>query len=111
MDEVTSIDVPELIRIGDAAVEVGFRLAGEAEQVRNWAFAARDAVPGTSTCFPAMSNAATTWQTTLAALAGQIQDFGRGLHQAADDYERADVEAARRVRASGHPGPDWQLPR
>lgn len=111
MDEVTSIDVPDLIRIGDAAAEVGSRLAGEAEQIRGWAFAARDAVPGASTSSSAMSNAATAWQTTLAALAGQIEEFGRGLHQAADDYRRADVEAARRVRASGHPGPDWQAPR
>jgi hypothetical protein len=62
-------------------------------------------------CFPAMSNAATAWQTTLATLAGQIEDFGRGLHQAAADYWSADLDAEQRVRASGHPGPDRQVPR
>jgi len=111
VDEVTSIDVPELMRIGDAATEVGARLAGAAGQIEDWAFAARDAVPGASACLPAMSNAATAWQSTLAALAGQIEEFGRGLHRTADDYQRADAAAARRVRASGHPGPDRQVPR
>jgi hypothetical protein len=111
VDEATSIDAPELIRIGDAATEVGSRLAGEARQIQGWAFAARDAVPGASTCFPAMSNAATAWQTTLATLAGEIEDFGRSLHRTAADYQRADADAARRARASGHPGPDWEPPR
>ena len=111
MDEVTSIDVPELIQIGDAAAEVGTGLARVTGEIPGWAFAARDAVPGASMCFPAMSNAANAWQTTLTTLADQIQEFGRGLHQAAADYRRADVAAAQRVQASGHPGPDRQVPR
>jgi len=111
VDEVTSIDVPELIRIGDASAEVGTRLAETARSIEGWAFAAREAVPGASMCFPAMSNAATSWQTTLATLAGQIEEFGRGLHQAAADYRSADLAAEQRVRASGHPGPDRWEPR
>jgi hypothetical protein len=111
VDEVTRIDVPELIRIGDAATEVGTSLAEAAGEIEGWAFAAREAAPGASMCFPAMSNAATGWQATLASLAGQIQDFGRGLHRSADDYRRADAGAAQRVRASGHPGPDRRAPR
>ena len=110
VDEVTRVDVPELIQIGDAAAEVGTRLARAAGEIQGWAFAAREAVPGASMCFPAMSNAAVGWQATLASLAGQIEEFGRDLHQAADDYRRADVDAGQRVRASGHPGLDRREP-
>ncbi|MET0423079.1 MAG: hypothetical protein ABW046_04355 [Actinoplanes sp.] len=100
MDQVTSLDLPELTRMGDAVVETADELGRAVAGIPGWADTARDAVAGSLVC-AAAGEAARGWQVTLTLLVGEVRDFGDGLQRAAEDYRAADVAAAARLRGSG----------
>jgi hypothetical protein len=103
MDQVTSLDIPELTRMGDAVVDTADELGRAVAGIPGWADIARGAVAGSVACVAA-GETARDWQVTLTLMVGEVRDFGDGLQRAAEDYRAADVAAAARLRASGHPG-------
>ncbi|MGX6601179.1 hypothetical protein ACWKSP_03435 [Micromonosporaceae bacterium Da 78-11] len=103
MDQVTQIDVPELIRIGDAVRDVSVRLDRTTDEMRGWEYAAPHAVEGAIMCGTGLAHAVRGWEATLGSLAREVRAFGDGLRQSASDYREADAFAAERLRASGHP--------
>jgi hypothetical protein len=103
VDEITSIDVPEVYRMSDAVLDAAGRLERLAAGVESWQYAGKSAVAGSVTCDPATVEAAYHWEFTLGKLAEQVRLYGADLRQAATDYREADADAARRVRESGHP--------
>lgn len=103
MGEITSIDVPELTRIGDGVLDVAGRLGRLAGGIETWEHTADEAVDGSQVCRWALPATSLSWRYTLEKLAGDLRSYGDDLRQAAAGYRAADVAAQERVRASGHP--------
>ena len=101
MEAPTSLDIPELTRMGDAVVDTADRLGRVAAGVPNWADTARAALDGSQICAFAAATAARGWQAPLTQLAGEVRDFGDGLRRSAEDYQASDEAAAARVREAG----------
>jgi hypothetical protein len=99
--DITSIDVPEVDRIGDAVLAVAGRLERVAAAVDGWEHAADDAVEGAEMCYSAAAYAAGSWRYTLADLAASVRQFGEQVHRAAAGYRQADASASGRVREAG----------
>jgi hypothetical protein len=101
VDEITSIDVPEVHRMSDATLDVAGLLERLAAGVETWEYAGRNAVAGSETCDPRSVLLAYRWQRTLRNLAEQVRLHGADLRQAATDYREADIAASLGVRESG----------
>jgi hypothetical protein len=101
VDEITSIEIPQLMALGDDVAEIGTRLARAASDIEGWRDSGAGAVEGSVTCEIQLGLLAGNWRSTLGLLARSIQDHGRSLHQAAADYRSADEAAARRIGQAG----------
>jgi hypothetical protein len=97
VDDGTSIEIPQLMALGDDVAEVGARLVRAASDIEGWRGSAAGAVEGSITCEVQLGLMADHWHSSLGMLARAIQDHGRGLHQAAADYRSADVLAGERI--------------
>jgi hypothetical protein len=105
VDEVTRIDIPELLVLGDDVARIGARFGAAVAGIQSWEHTAAGAVAGAVTCDPQLGLSADDWRATLAQLATSIQVFGRSLNRAAADFWTADTEAEKRVHRSGGAGP------
>jgi len=92
------IDVPEVVRMADAAADVAGRLDRVTAGIRTWEYAAQDAVDGASMCYSSTSLVAGQWAYTLGKLADEVRGLGSGLRQAATDYQDTDVASGARFR-------------
>jgi hypothetical protein len=101
VDEVTSIEIPQLMALGDDVAEIGTRFRRAVAQIEGWRGAATGAVEGSFTCQVQLALTAGNWRSTLQLLAHSIEDHGRSLHQAAADYRTADEAAGNRIKQSG----------
>ena len=101
MDDVTRIEIPELMALGDHVTEIGARFGRAIDEIKTWRDVGAGAVDGSVTCRPQLELAADNWRSTLLLLANSIEDNGRSLHQAAADYWTADLGAEQRVRRAG----------
>jgi hypothetical protein len=101
VSDVTSIDASEVDRIGDAVLDVAGRIERIAGGMRDWQYAAHDAVDGAEMCYSATSYAAGAWLHTLEDMADAVREFGGGLRRVAADYRQSDSGAAARVREAG----------
>lgn len=101
MDETTSIEIPQLMALGDDVAEIGARLARVAGDIETWRGSAAGAVEGSVTCQVQLGLTAGHWHSSLGMLGRAIQDHGRGLHEAAADYDTADQEAGQRIGLAG----------
>jgi hypothetical protein len=101
VDDGTSIEIPQLMALGDDVAEIGGRLARAAADIEGWRGRASGAVGGSVTCEVQLGLMADHWRSSLGLLARSIQDYGRSLHQAAADYNNADMAAGRRIGQAG----------
>ena len=97
MDEVTSIEIPQLMALGDDVAEIGGRLVRVAAGIEGWRDTGSRAVEGSIACEVQLGLLADHWRSSLGMLARAIQDHGRGLHQAAADYRSTDTMAGERI--------------
>jgi hypothetical protein len=101
--ELTSIDVSEVYRIGDATRDVAGRLERLAAGIETWEYAAKGAIDGAVTCETGAAEAARHWETTLERLGQEVRGFADEMRQAATDYRETDAAAYRLVREAGEP--------
>ncbi|MFI6074611.1 hypothetical protein ACIA5C_23930 [Actinoplanes sp. NPDC051343] len=101
MDDGTSIDIPQLMALGDDVAGIGARLVRAAGDIDGWRGSATGAVGGSVTCEVALGMVADHWHSSLGMLARAIQEHGRSLHRAAADYDSADLAAGRRIGRAG----------
>jgi hypothetical protein len=116
VDEGTSIEIPQLTALGDDVAGIGARLVRVAGDIASWRGSAAGAVEGSVTGEVQLGLMADHWHSSLGLLARAIQDHGRSLHQAAADYNSADIEAGKRLGQAGAAvarvlGPDGGAPR
>jgi hypothetical protein len=117
VDEGTSIEIPQLMALGDDVAELGTRLARVASDIEGWRGSASGAVEGSVTCTVQLGRTAGHWHASLGLLARSIQDYGRSLHQAAADYRAADQAAGKMIGQAGAalaaqmPRPGGDVPR
>ncbi|MBM2621638.1 hypothetical protein JIG36_39655 [Actinoplanes sp. LDG1-06] len=104
MDDMTSIDAPEIRAMGVAVGGVADRLERVAEQMRGWEHSGEGAVEGSRVCESELFGTALLWETTMAGLAGFVRDYGDQLRQAAGDFVTTDENAAHRFQSAGTPG-------
>lgn len=101
MDDGTSIDIPQLMALGDDVAGVGARLARTAADIESWRATAARAVEGSVACEVQFALMADHWRASLGLLAREIHDHGQSLHQAAADYNSADLAAGKRIGQAG----------
>jgi hypothetical protein len=89
MAEGAGVDVPELTAIGGSVLEVAGRLERVAAGMRNWAYAAEDAVGGAATCHTATPGAAGRWRGILEHLAAEVRELGAELRRTAESHRDA----------------------
>jgi hypothetical protein len=99
-DDVTRIEIPELLALGADVTGIGARFAEAVAGIDGWEQSARGAVAGSAGCAQ-LGDSARDWRSTLTLLATSIQEFGRSLGTTAAEFRTADVEAGRRVHRSG----------
>lgn len=101
MDDGTSIEIPQLMALGDDVAEVGARLARVAADIQGWRDLGSGAVEGSLTTGVRLRQFADDWHSTLGLLGRSIDDYGRSLHQAAADYRSTDTAAGERIVQAG----------
>jgi len=101
VDDRTSIEIPQLMALGDDVALIGARLARTASDIESWRGVAAGAVDGSIACAVQFGLMADHWRASLGLLAREIQDHGQSLHQAAADYDSADLAAGRRIGQAG----------
>lgn len=97
MGDATSIEIPQLMALGDDVAEIGARLVRAAADIEGRRDTASRAVEGSVTCEVQLGLMADHWHSSLGLLARAIQDHGRSLHRAAADYRSTDVVAGERI--------------
>jgi hypothetical protein len=101
VDEVTRIEIPQLLVLGDDVTGIGARFARAVAAIEAWEHSAAGAVAGSVTCDSQLALTADDWRSTLTRLAASIEDFGRSLNKTASDFWTADLHAEKRVHRSG----------
>ncbi|WP_250007182.1 hypothetical protein [Actinoplanes sp. M2I2] len=104
MDDMTSIDAPEVRAMGVAVTGIGERVQRVAAEIRGWEYAGQGAVDGAVLCESQLAGSARFWEITMDGLGAMVRDYGGELRAAAGDFVATDSDAADRLRTAGKPG-------